>query len=129
MWIGLFYSKPTSRFFHFDHIYPTVEGKNPATMLQCAIQNSTPLPDADVTSKGENPTSLDPILDALDLSVKASGDVDQCTSGESSTPGSDIQSQLEHIRENKEPAIRPRSNNSPSVLARGVHMVSSSRAT
>lgn len=129
MWIGLFYSKPTSRFFHFDQFCPTVERQNPAKVLQSAIQSSTLPPDVDVTSKGGKPTSLGPVLDAIDLSVKASGAVDHCTTGDDPTPSSDMGSKLEHMRENKEPAIRPSLNYSPSVLAGGILMVSSTRAT
>ncbi|MCI4380631.1 hypothetical protein PGIGA_G00242210 [Pangasianodon gigas] len=122
MWIGLFYSKPTSRFFHFDHICPTVERKNPAKVLQCAIQTSTPLPDVDLASKEDKHTSLDPVSDALDLSVKASGAVDHCAAGENPTPSSGVQSRLEHLRENKEPHIRPSLNYPPSVLAGAILM-------
>lgn len=128
MWIGLFYSKPTSRFFHFDPICPTVERLNSVKVLQCANQTSTPLPDVDVPSKGDKPT-LDPAFDALDLSVKASEAVDHCTTGENHTPGSAIQSKLEHVRETKEPAVRPSLSSSPSVLSKDIHMVSSTRAT
>lgn len=123
MWIGLFYSKPTSRFFHFDHICPTVEKKTPAEVLQCDSQASTPLPDVDVTAKGDS-TSKDPVSDALDLSVKASEAVDDCTTGEDLAPSSDRQSRLDHMRENKEQVIRP----SPSASAGSIFVVSSTRA-
>ncbi|KAF4072526.1 hypothetical protein AMELA_G00264040 [Ameiurus melas] len=122
MWIGLFYSKPTSRFFHFDQICPTGERKTPATLLQCAVQTSTLLPDVDLASKKDKPASSDPVADALDLSVKPSGAVDLCTARESPTPNTGIQSNLEHMRENKEPAIKPSLNYSLSVLAGGIHM-------
>lgn len=106
MWIGLFYSKPTSRFFHFDQICPSEEKKNPEKASQCAAQTPTTLPDVDLTSKEDNSTSLDPVSDALDLSVKVPGTEDHLTTEENPAPTSGIQSRLEDMREDKMPAIR-----------------------
>lgn len=126
MWIGLFYSKPTSRFFHFDHTGPTLEKQNPAKVSQCANQcASTPLPDVDVTSKVDKPTSSEPAFDALDLSVKAPEAADDCTVGKNCAPCSEMQSRPEPMRKNKEPAIEPSLNDSPSVVAGSMLMVRS----
>lgn len=106
-----------------------MERKNPEKVLQGAVKKSTPLSDVDLTSKEDKSPSLNPVSDALDLSVKVSGAVDHCTTGENPTPSSDIRSRLDHMKENKEAAIKPSLEYSPSVLARGVLMVSSPRAT
>ncbi|XP_060788342.1 uncharacterized protein tasor2 isoform X4 [Neoarius graeffei] len=120
MWIGLFYSKPTSRFFHFHNGCPTVERKNPEKVLQCAINKSTPPSDADLTSKEDKPASLNPVSDALDLSVKVSGAVDHCTTEKDPTPSSGVGSGLDHVSKNKEAAIKPSLDYSPSVQSGGV---------
>ncbi|XP_053359520.1 uncharacterized protein tasor2 isoform X1 [Clarias gariepinus] len=122
MWIGLFYSKPTSRFFHFDHTFPTLEGKNPSDVLQFAIQTSSPLPDVDLSTKEDRNTSLHPGSDALDLSVKTPEAADDSTSGEKPTPISGVRSILKYMWENKEPDKRPSSDHSPSVLRKGISM-------
>lgn len=101
-----------------------MEKKTPAEVLQCDSQASTPLPDVDVTAKGDSTTSIDPVSDALDLSVKASGAVDDCTTGEDLAPSSDRESRLVCMRENKEQTIRP----SPSASAGSIFVVSSTRA-
>lgn len=119
MWIGLFYSKPTSRFFHFDHSGPTLERKNPAKVLL----SSTPLPNVDVTSKATKPPSSESAFDALDLSVKAPEAVDDNTMGENRAPGSKMQSRPEAMRENKKPAIIPSLNDSPNVVSGRILMV------
>ncbi|KAK3540453.1 hypothetical protein QTP70_031004, partial [Hemibagrus guttatus] len=123
MWIGLFYSKPTSRFFHFDQMCPSVEKKNPEKASKCAVETSTSLPDVDLTSKEDNSTSLDPVSDALDLSVKVPETEDHLTTGENPTPTSDIRSRLEHMRESKMEAIRHNLNYSPSVPPGSIPML------
>ncbi|XP_060738073.1 uncharacterized protein tasor2 [Tachysurus vachellii] len=117
MWIGLFYSKPTSRFFHFDQIGPAVEKKNPEMASQCAVQTSTSLPDVELTSKVDKPTSVDPVSDALDLSVKVPGTEDDFTTEENLTPTSGIQSRFEHM-----PDIRPSLDNSLNVPSASILM-------
>ncbi|KAI5610389.1 protein FAM208B isoform X2, partial [Silurus asotus] len=119
MWIGLFYSKPTSRFFHFDQICPPVERKDPAKVLQGAVQTPTTLPDVEPASKDDKPTSLDPVLDALDLSVKAFGAEDHCTAEEHPQPISGIQSRPEHMKEKEITCIRPDVDYSSTVIAGG----------
>lgn len=104
MWIGLFYSKPTSRFFNFDHNYPILERKDPTQVLLNNVPPTAPALGSDFEDKGK---SLHPISDALDLSVKVVSDdenhADEQTSGvENATPSSCIRSEMETTRENKE---------------------------
>ncbi|KAF5905546.1 protein FAM, partial [Clarias magur] len=122
MWIGLFYSKPTSRFFHFDHTFPTLERKNPSDVLQFAIQTSSSVSDVDLSTKEDKNTSLRLGSDALDLSVKTPEAADDSTSGQKPTPVSGIRSILKHMRENKEPDNRLGFHHSPSVLRKGISM-------
>ncbi|XP_027006961.2 uncharacterized protein tasor2 isoform X2 [Tachysurus fulvidraco] len=110
MWIGLFYSKPTSRFFHFDQICPSVDKKILEKASQCAVQTSTSLPDVELTLKVDKLTSVDPVSDALDLSVKVPGTEDDFTTGENLTPTSGIRSRFEHT-----PDISPSLDNSLKV--------------
>ncbi|KAI4895838.1 hypothetical protein NFI96_016993 [Prochilodus magdalenae] len=104
MWIGLFYSKPTSRFFHFDHNCPPLERKEPPKVPD-AVQATPPMSDAGLSSKEDKTSPLHPVSDILDLSVKTSGPSDQCivlqgSSGVSPTP--DTGSRVEQNANSKE---------------------------
>ncbi|TSO77778.1 Protein TASOR [Bagarius yarrelli] len=122
MWIGLFYSKPTSRLFHFDQICPSEARKNPEKTLHCAVKNSTPLPDVDLTSTEDKHTSVDPVSDALDLSVKEPETEDYCTIEKNPTPSPKTQSKVKYQREDKMPANEPNLAYIPTVAAEGVPM-------
>ncbi|KAL7884690.1 hypothetical protein AOLI_G00074600 [Acnodon oligacanthus] len=111
MWIGLFYSKPTSRFFHFDQNSTLLERKDSLKVpdVTSPVQASPPVSDAGLSAKEDRASPLRPVSDILDLSVKASGPSDQCivsqgSSGESPKTSSDTGSRVEQTMESKEPA-------------------------
>ncbi|XP_036435276.1 uncharacterized protein tasor2 isoform X2 [Colossoma macropomum] len=111
MWIGLFYSKPTSRFFHFDHNSTLLERKDPPKVpdVISPVQASPPVSDAGLSSKEDETSPLRPVSDILDLSVKVPGPSDHCivsqgSSGESPKTSSDTGSRVEQRVESKEPA-------------------------
>ncbi|XP_072537564.1 uncharacterized protein tasor2 isoform X2 [Salminus brasiliensis] len=122
MWIGLFYSKPTSRFFHFDHNCPPLERKDPPNVTSNInpTQTTTNQPDVVSSSKEDRTSSSRPASDILDLSVKASGPFSYCTvtpenSKENPATSSDIKSKLEHATESKKPDNTTSSHQSPSL--------------
>uniref|UniRef100_A0A4W4H7S8 DUF3715 domain-containing protein n=1 Tax=Electrophorus electricus TaxID=8005 RepID=A0A4W4H7S8_ELEEL len=111
MWIGLFYSKSTSRFFHFDQNCPPLD-LNPSQSIG-PVQPAVPLPDVGLGSSEDRTTSVQPGPDILDLSLKASGPVSHCTmsqgSSEEDQPSSK-RSRPEHTSESKGPEVRANSN-------------------
>lgn len=118
MWIGLFYSKPTSRFFHLDNNSPFRERKQ-SPKVSDNIQASSPLTDVGGTFKEDKTSSLHPVTDVLDLSVRATEPSNHCTvsqggSVENPTSISDIRSRQEHTAESiQQPLLS--SCNSPSI--------------
>ncbi|XP_062855189.1 uncharacterized protein LOC134318281 [Trichomycterus rosablanca] len=115
MWIGLFYSKPTSRFFHFDQYCQPLDKKEPVQVIQGSIPASAPLPGGDMSSKEDKHSSLltvVPVSDALDLSVKVPGAVHGSTKSreENPAPVHSVTTSSEHATESKKLDIQANPN-------------------
>lgn len=125
MWIGLFYSKPTSRFFHFDQNCPPLERKDQPNVPNTIslIEATAKQPDVGSSSKEDRTSSLRPALDILDLSVKTSGPSGHCTvtqenSKESPVSSSDVKTRVEHTTESEKPNTITSSHQAPNVPAK-----------
>ncbi|XP_076860254.1 uncharacterized protein tasor2 isoform X2 [Brachyhypopomus gauderio] len=109
MWIGLFYSKSTSRFFHFEQNCPPLD-VNTSQSID-SLQTATPLPNAGSSTDEDRCTSVLRGPDILDLSVKASGPeshrtVSQGNGGEDQPKVSGKRLLPEHQTERKKQAVR-----------------------
>ncbi|XP_076860256.1 uncharacterized protein tasor2 isoform X4 [Brachyhypopomus gauderio] len=110
MWIGLFYSKSTSRFFHFEQNCPPLD-VNTSQSID-SLQTATPLPNAGSSTDEDRCTSVLRGPDILDLSVKASGPeshrtVSQGNGGEDQPKVSGKRLLPEHQTELKKPRLPP----------------------
>lgn len=117
MWIGLFYSKRTSRFFHFDQNSPPLERKDAPNVPNTIslIQATSKQP-----SKEDKDDSMRPAADILDLSVKTSGPSSNCTvtqgnCKESPATSSDPKIRLVNTTESKKPSPTDSSHQAPTV--------------
>ncbi|XP_066499421.1 protein TASOR 2 isoform X2 [Hoplias malabaricus] len=126
MWIGLFYSKPTSRFFHFDNCLQLEKNDPPNVSDDMSPVQATSF--SFVGSKEDGTCPPHPVSDILDLSVKVSDVSDNCTvsqknSGESLTTSSETRSGTEHTAESEEPvrANLSHSSNVPPKLSDTVY--------
>uniref|UniRef100_W5KYR0 Transcription activation suppressor family member 2 n=1 Tax=Astyanax mexicanus TaxID=7994 RepID=W5KYR0_ASTMX len=122
MWIGLFYSKRTSRFFHFDQNCAPLEKKDPPHVPNTIspIQAASKQPGVHLSSKEDKDDSLRPAADILDLSVKTSGPSSNCTvtqgnSKERPATSSDTKTSLVNTTESKKPSTTDSSHQAPNV--------------
>lgn len=68
MWIGLFYSRSTARFFHFDSSLPCLEDNDCLEMSNGTVPAQT-TPDPETSSSAPEPTKM-AVSKAIDLSTK-----------------------------------------------------------